>query len=149
MFRKRDDWLTQIKAVEREYGTTWFATDRLREEARRDPTVLRRKLAPRDLSEASGNLEATYLIRLFAVFESGLRHFWQAQKPNRRPRTQHLLDGVASVRGIPNDLLVNAHTVRKYRNNLVHEQDEDAAAVAIATARSHLCHFFSRLPPEW
>jgi hypothetical protein len=149
MLPKRDAWLTQIKAVEREHSTTRLATDRLLEAARRDPTVLRRILEPRDISEASANLEATYLIRLFAVFESGLRQFWQAVRPHRRPRTEHLLDGVASARGIPSELLVNAHAVRAYRNTLVHEQAEDVHSLTITAARRYLCQFFSRLPPEW
>jgi hypothetical protein len=149
MSRNRDDWLTRIKAVERDYSATRFATDRLVDSARLDPTVLGRLLELRDLLQASDRLEPTYFIRLFAVFESGLRYFWQAYKPGRRPRTEHLLDGVTSARAIPNDLLVNAHAVRRYRNHLVHEQSEEAEPISLTTARGHLCTFFSRLPPTW
>jgi hypothetical protein len=149
MSRDRDDWLTRIKAVERDYSATRFATDRLVDSARRDPTVLRRLLELRDLLQASDRLEPTYFIRLFAVFESGLRHFWQAHRPGRRPRTEHLLDGVTSARGIPNDLRVNAQVVRRYRNHLVHEEGEEVEPIPPATARGHLCTFFSRLPPTW
>ncbi len=149
MSRNRDDWLTRIKAVERDYAAARFAIDRLLNAARSDQTILRRILDIRDLTQAWSRLEATYFIRLFAVFESGLRDFWRVQRPGRVPRTEHLVDRVASARGIPNDLLVNAHAVRKYRNSLVHEQSEEIEPISLATARGHLCTFFSRLPPTW
>jgi hypothetical protein len=149
MSRKCDDWLTRIKAVERDYSAARFAIDRLWESARSDPTVLRGVLDVRHLAQAGSGLEATYFIRLFAVFEGGLRDFWQVLKPGRTPRTEHLLDGLASARGIPNDLLVNTHAVRRCRNSLVHEQGEEIEPIPLATARGHLCKFFSRLPPTW
>jgi hypothetical protein len=150
MSRDRDEWLTRIKAVERQHAAIRFATERVLEAVRQDPTILQRALEPRDIREASDHLEATYLVRLFAEFESGLRHFWQVARPNRRrTRTEHLLNGIAAARGIPTEFLDNAHTVRKYRNNLVHEREEAVDPVPIALARRHLCLFFSRLPPEW
>jgi hypothetical protein len=148
MSRNRD-WLLRIKAVERGYLAVRFALDRLMEAARSDQTVLRHALGIRELSEAGSRLEATYFIRLFAVFESGLREFWQVQKPGRTPRTEHLLNQVASARAIPNKLLVSAHAVRLYRNSLVHEQGEEIERIPLGTARGHLCTFFSRLPPAW
>src|SRR5262249_40187643 len=120
MSRDRDDWLTRIKAVERDYSAARFAIDRLTEAARSDQTILRRVLDIRTLPQASSRLEAPYFIRLFAVFESGLREFWRVEKPGRKPRAEHLLDGVASARGIPHQLLEKAHAVRAYRNSLVH-----------------------------
>ena len=149
MSRDRDDWLTRIKAVERDYSAARFALDRLLESARSDQTILRSVLDIRDLTQAWSRLEATYFIRLFAVFESGLRDFWQVQRRGRMPRTEHLLDGVASARGIPNDLLMSAHAVRRYRNSLVHEQGEEIGSIPLGMARGHLCTFFSRLPPTW
>jgi len=56
---------------------------------------------------------------------------------------------VAANRRIPGTELANAHVVREYRNALVHERNEPVAPIPIATARSHLCKFFARLPPEW
>lgn len=149
MSRNRDEWLSRIKAVERQHSATRFATDRLLQAIRGDPTILRHTLEPGHIREAADHLEATYVIRLFAEFESGLRHFWQAARPHRRrTRTEHLLDGIAAALGIPHELLANAHAVREYRNHLVHEQ-EDVAPLPIATARGYLCRFFSRLPPGW
>ena len=149
MSRNRDDWLIRIKAAERDYAAARFAIERLLELARSDQTILRRVLDFQELAQAGSRLEATYFIRLFAVFESGLRDFWRAQKPRRMPRMEHLLERVASARGIPNQILVNAHAVRRYRNSLVHEQSEEIQPIPLATARGDLCTFFSRLPPNW
>jgi hypothetical protein len=150
MSRDRDECVGRFKAVERQFSATPFAAEHLSEAARRDPTVLRRTMEPRDLREASDQLEPTYFIRLFAEFESGLRSFWTVARPNRRwTRTEHLLDGVAAAVGIPEELLRNAHAVRMYRNDLVHEQGEDMVPLPIAMARGHFCRFFGRLPRTW
>jgi hypothetical protein len=146
MSRNRDDWLVRIKAVERQHLATRIATDRLLQLVHRDSTILLRPLKPADIGEASDYLEATYSIRLFAEFESGLRHFWGSAK---RTRTEHLLNGVAAERRIPQEWLANAHIVRQYRNKIVHEQEGAIEAIPIATARGHLCRFFSYLPPIW
>jgi hypothetical protein len=67
------EWQTRIKAVEREYVAARQATDRFLESTHRDPTLLRGDLRYREIVRASENLEGTYLIRLFAEFETGLR----------------------------------------------------------------------------
>ena len=97
---------------------------------------------------AAKRLEGTYIIRLFAEFETGLRLFWMTIKPTE-PSTRALLDGIAARRGIPTDPLASAHTVRVYRNTLVHERDEEVAPISIGGARSHLCRFFAFLPESW
>ncbi len=94
------------------------------------------------------NLKGTYVIRLFAEFETGARQCWVANW-NTDPKTADLLDGLAARRGIPDTLRDNALLVREYRNALVHERDDQPEPIAIATARGYLCHFFSFLPPQW
>ena len=62
---------------------------------------------------ASGFLELTYIIRLFAEFETGLRLFWPTARGTEPPgRTRDLVDGIAATRRIPFQELVNAHAVR-------------------------------------
>ena len=73
MPHNRHDWLRRIKAIEREHSSTRLALDRLLEEARRDPTILTGDLKFHDIVVASDRLEGTYIIRLFAEFETGLR----------------------------------------------------------------------------
>ena len=66
-------------------------------EARRDPTIFGSDLKLHDIVNASGRLEGTYIIRLFAEFETGLRLFWATIRETEPP-TQHLLDGIAARR---------------------------------------------------
>jgi hypothetical protein len=141
-------WMEGIKSIERDYQATRLALDRLLKEARRDPTILTGDLEPRDIVGASGRLEGTYFIRMFAEFETGLRVYWATIRETEPP-TQHLLDGIASRCDIPADRLAGTHAVREYRNSLVHERDEGMATISIAEARGHLCRFFAFLPPVW
>lgn len=140
--------MEKIKSIERDYLSTRFALDRLLHEARRDPTILTGDLEPQDVVKASGRLETTYLIRLFAEFETALRSFWATIRETEPP-TQHLLDGVAARCDIPPGRLAEAHAVREYRNSLVHERDEEMAPISIAEARGSLCRFLAFLPPNW
>src|SRR5438067_2246248 len=142
------EWQGRIKAVEREYLATRQATDRFQESAHRDPTILRGDLRYREIVRASENLEGTYIIRLFAEFETGLRLYWD-QVQGTNPRTRDLLEGLAARCRIPGERKDNAHAVREYRNALLHERAEKVDALPMYEARSHLCHFFSFLPPEW
>ncbi len=147
---RRDDWQSRIKAVEREFLAIRLATDRLLEAARRDPTTLLNQVEFRDLTRASAALEGSYLIRMFAEFETELRLCWGTIR-DTHPPMRDLLDGLAAIRGIPDDPhKKDTHAVRIYRNNLVHErEDEDLEPFPLSVARGHLCRFFSFLPSQW
>jgi hypothetical protein len=150
MPQRSHEWLQRIKDVEREYAVARLATDRLLADAERDPAVLLSELRPRDVHRAAGRLEGTYIVRLFAEFETGLRQFWQAARQSEPPaRTRDLLDGLAATRQIPHDVLSRAHAVREYRNHLVHERDDEVTVVGIGVARRGLCIYFSFLPIQW
>ena len=147
---KSSDWLERIKTVEVEYLVAKLAIDRLRSAVQHDPTLLRPGIKPRNVKEALRNLEGTYVIRLFAQFEAGLRQFWRAQRGNRPPaRTRDLLDGIAATCRIYPRELASAHAAREYRNALIHERDESLVPVTLALVRQALCRFFAFLPPEW
>ena len=106
------------RPIEREYVSMRLAADRLLEDARRDPKVLGREIDLRHIVGASVRLEGTYVIRLFAEFETGLRLYWATIRETEPP-TQHLLDGIAARRAITPERLASAHAVREYRNSLV------------------------------
>ncbi len=127
-----------------------LAIDRLWTAAQADPTQTTRDVTLPDLRNASEKLEGTYLIRLFAEFETGLRDYWEARRTTRSPsRTRDLLDGVAAMREIRLEQPANAQSVREYRNALVHERAEAKPHLSIAEARRHLCRYFRFLPPRW
>jgi hypothetical protein len=142
------EWQSRIKAVEREYMAMRQAADRFREEARTDPTIIEGDLRHREIVTASTNLEGTYLIRLFAEFETGARQYWATQWDSH-PKTVDLLDGLAARCKITETHRDNAHAVREYRNALVHEREDRPKALPISEVRSYLCTFFSFLPRQW
>jgi hypothetical protein len=144
------DHIDRVKAVEREYRAVRLAADRLRHDVDHAATALRNDLRVRDLRAASDRLEGTYVIRLFAEFEASLRSLWRASRKKEPPsRTRDLLDGIGAQHRISNDLIADAHQVRRYRNELVHIGEAIAAVIAIATVRSRLCRYLSFLPLWW
>ena len=150
MQQQRYEWLQRIKAVEREHTVAELSIARLLQQSQNNPSGLPAALRVRDVRTTSDNLEGTYLIRLFAEFETGLRESWSALRGSDPPsRTRDLLDGIAAYRKIPNDELASAHQVRDYRNRLVHERDESTEPVTILMARRSLCRYLSFLPLGW
>ncbi len=146
--RQRDDWLERIKAAAREFLVARTAAERFMDELERDPAALPADTKVRDAHAMADHPEGTYLLRLFAAFESGLRSYWASVRTTRPP-VRDLVDSIAGDRNVPDDLRDKVHEVREYRNGLVHESDENGAPVALAEARRRLCTFFARLPDDW
>jgi hypothetical protein len=146
----RFEWLRRVKAVEREHTAVRYAADYLLDVLRLDPTVLDRVLRVRDVREAVEKLEGTYVVRLFAEFETCLRTYWLAARSTDPPsRTKDLLDGIGATRRIPHDDIQFAHAVRDFRNALVHERAEVVPTIEIARARGYLCRYLRHLPLDW
>jgi len=142
-------WLTRIKAVEREYIATRLATDRLKQHAKDDPAVLAGGLRLRDVETASDRLEGTYIIRLFAEFETSLRHF-MTDFGYRMPRqVESLISRVRDRANVAKDHALRAHEVRVYRNTLVHDRLEPAPSISVREATSCLGTFLSWLQRMW
>ncbi len=148
---RRRDWIEWVRAVECEGDVVAFALEVLAEKLQAEPSLLRyRELEQRDRLNAARNREATYLVRLFGVFESALRDAWaEHYGETTHPKATDLLDAFASRCRIPSDHRVNAHLVRTYRNNVVHDYAEQAEPVELAAARRYLCRFLSHLPEDW
>jgi hypothetical protein len=144
----RDEWLERIKAVWREYLVARRAVDDFVAAPERSQSALPPNTKLRDAQAMNGNLEGTYLIRLFAAFESGLRSYYATLKVTTPPAAD-LIDSIAARRNVPDDLREEVHGVREYRNSLVHEGNEAVEAVELGEARSRLCTFFARLPDDW
>lgn len=104
----------------------------------------------RDVRNSTGDLENTYFIRIFAIFEAALRDFWKnGCGRSTRPGTYVLLDSIAARRGVPRTLWQNAQDVREYRNKLVHEEMASFSNLPLAQGRSYLGRFLSYLPQSW
>ena len=149
MPHRRSDWHERIKGVEREYWAARLAVGRLVADVARDPGVLGDGPEQRDLIAANHNIEGTYLIRMFAEFESGVRSFWRADRRRSRPQAEVLLNRVGDVRGIPADVIDNVHGARTYRNSLLHDREDEVEVVTVSEARRCFQTYLARLPNEW
>lgn len=148
---KRQLRLNRLKALEKEWRVARLAVRLLESRARVDASMLiGEEMEYSDVLACVRQLAATYLIRLFAEFEAGLRDWWQiAKRRKSRPTTRQLVDSVAASRSIPIDLRDDVHAVREYRNRLVHEGHYDPVPMSLDIARGHLCRFFSWMPLDW
>ncbi len=146
---RRSEWHERIKAVQREFWAARLALDRLSAEAAHDPGVLGQGQAPRDLIAARDHIEGTFLIRMFAEFETGVRSYWTASGRRTRPQAEVLLNRVAALRGVAADAIAGAHAARKHRNNLLHDREHDADVVTVAAAHRWFQTYLARLPSEW
>jgi hypothetical protein len=151
---KRQQRIEWIAAVAREYLAAKTAADLLTTQLQADPNYGR----DHDWEASDGvafkaNLDSTYIVRLYAEFEAGLRDYW-ANHVNRttHPPMVQLLPSLADQR-VSMDRLDDADAVRKYRNYLVHDESgeppSDMRTFTVAEAKSHLCYFFGRLDPDW
>jgi hypothetical protein len=145
------DRIDRMRAVEREYRVAIVSRDHMAEALTKDPSILtKQELNRADFDALKGNLASTYLIRLFAEFETGLRDYWKSRSKKKIiPRVSDMIKSISSNRTIEHQEMENADNVRKYRNKLVHEEDSEARVVDVGEARKFLCVFFSRLPEDW
>ncbi len=148
MSQSRFDWQERIKSVERECWATRIAVDRLTVDVSKEPEVLGKGPRPRDLQSASENLDGTYVMRMFAEFETCIRSFWSVIK-RTHPQTKILLDSIGARCRIPQDTIVDAQNVREYRNTLVHNRDGTIDIVSVGRSRHSLSNYISFLPDGW
>jgi hypothetical protein len=140
----------RIRIVSREYHTALVALGILERHLRADPSALARyDLRPTDFHNLKRNLEATYSVRVFAEFESGLRDVWKRTVRDTHPRTYDLIELIGTRRTVPGALVREVQEVREYRNALVHEEAADATPVPMQEATRRLLRFFSYMPADW
>ena len=145
----RFDWHRRVKDVDHEYLVARLATDSLAEQVARADVRLTHPLRPRDLRNAADNLQATYVVRLYAVFEAALRSYWTAEVRATRPLAEVLIDRLADRLSVPQSETDQVHEVREARNDVVHESGEWVMPLTLAEVRGRLQTFLKRLPEEW
>lgn len=147
---KTHEIIKQIKSCEGMCEAGKAATAHFFEICLSDPTRIPAagNFRMRDIRACHDDLECTYLVRMFAVFEVVLREFWQRVARKRsHPSVNRLMDRIALRCNVSMEHLARAHSVREFRNALVHGGRRES--VALGDARSYLCRFLSNLPREW
>jgi hypothetical protein len=150
---ERQAFIDRVKGAERESYVVAAAVAYHGPVALAGDAQLSTKTSPRNLVAAADEVESTYLIRMWAEFETALRSYRRhlTGEPDDRISTISLIDrtsGVKKGRAISSDVREDAHEVREYRNFLVHERDDPTppAAVAIEAARKRLNTLLHCLP---
>jgi hypothetical protein len=151
---KRQQRIEWIAAVEKEYFAAKSAADLLAQRVRAHPNFgTDNGWEARDAVAFKANLKSTYIVRLYAEFEAGIRDYWK----NRLNRGTHppmiqLLESLADQR-ISTDNLEDADAVREYRNFLVHDESgeppPEMRIFTVEECKKHLCYFFGRLDADW
>jgi len=143
--------IQRIADVVQEYLAARTAADWLDARTAENPSYGRtRGWNPKGGRDFSTNLEATYLVRMYAEFEAGLRDYWANYlgRDTQPPMMQLLRQGIPTQR-FSQDCINNADAVRMYRNSLVHDSEEAPPKVILLDAKRYLCEYFSRLDPRW
>lgn len=143
----------RLKAIQREHSVLQHALLRLGDEVL-GGWLSPQDISPRDFEAARRELEPTYLVRLWAEFETALRSYRRhvTHNPEDNIRARNLIDwaqGVEEGRKVAAEYRDLVHEVREYRNSLVHARDDPAPAVNLDEARRRLNTFLSRLPERW
>ncbi len=107
---------------------------------------------PHHLDRAVEELEGTYLIRMWAVFEAAWVSFWRHHSGRLGTiKAMHLIQwaqGVEEGHKAADDVTDDVDRVRLYRNFLVHG-DNLAPRVAIGDAKKYLNRHLVKLPDHW
>ena len=151
------DWRVRIKAVEREYRVVRVAFDLLEQATDGDLGDLSAErgwdqIATTEIYAAERNLDATYLIRMYSVFERAVGSFWRQMPANPvfPDDGDRMLDEVGYAQLIDQGVIESAQEVRRHRNNLVHRRIEEYAdAMTIEAASRDLLAYLNRLPATW
>ena len=152
---KRQLRIKRINAVLEEYLAARTAAGLLTARTTPDPGYgYSQGWVPKAGIDYVNNLEATYIIRIYAEFEAGLRDYWLTyRKKDTRPKMVQLLNKAIPTQHFPQDTIDKADDVREYRNFLVHdiedEPSEDSVTFTVAEAKSHLCAYTACLDTAW
>jgi hypothetical protein len=143
--------MDRLKAVEREFRVASDAIQLLRVAVVDGRVALPGGTSPRDLDAVRLQLEATFLIRLWAEFETAVRSYYSTLTNNPQIRAIDLINTVAANpkgRALSADARTRVHEVREYRNSLVHDRDEPIAPVTLTDARRRLNSYLGAKLPE-
>ena len=155
MASSRFERIDRIKAVQREFRVVADAIERLGAAVADGRVALPGGTSARDLESARRQVEATFLIHLWAEFETAVRSYygWLTNDPEPRVRAIDLVNAVAASRqgrALADAERVGVHEVREYRNSLVHDRDDPTPPVPLPEARRRLNTYLgAKLPDRW
>jgi hypothetical protein len=152
---KRQIRIRRIASVLDEYFAANTAAELLKVQIKANPNYGDANgWKPKGGQDFVDNLEATYIIRIYAEFEASLRDYWLTHLgQTTRPKMFQLVRHAVPNQNFSQDIIDNADDVREYRNFLVHDiEDEpgkDIVVFSAAEAKKHLIAYLGRLDTGW
>src|SRR5205085_1887635 len=152
---RREKWLKRMANVVQEYMAGRTAADWLNSQTGPDPSFGWTKGWEPAAGEAfSDNLETTFIIRLYAEFEAGIRDYWESYRGrDSNPPMEVLLNQSVPTEAFTQDVIDDADDVREYRNALVHDMGgplrPGVIIFPLRQAQRALSTYFSRINPRW
>ena len=147
----RSDRLDRIKVLQTMFRAAKASVDHFHRASLSNPTLIHGyDLQVREIRDCAIGLEDTYLVRAFAEFEIALRDYWEngGRKRDTHPPVKQLINSLGSKFSVRYDNLQNVHSIRDYRNGLMHGGD-NPPKVTLADAIIYLCGFLYQLPWAW
>jgi len=150
---RRSEAFDILARVWDEYWSARFCVKEVLRRLPSDPLLLAAETATglthARIQRCAANLEVTYVIRLFSEFEAILQEYWeQGLGRSTRPKIRVLIDRIAAARGMALDHSAEAHDVRGYRNEIVHEGLR-TTRLSFRQCKTSLGRFASWLPDQW
>jgi hypothetical protein len=147
---RRLDCHTRIKEVRDRYHTALRTVNLLIGLATQQPDYLyENDVTLTEMRALVAELHDVYFARMFACFESSLRHYWRTRVRDTKPSTEQLVSAIADRLGMPQDTKDAVQEIRDFRNYLVHEEHQVRRRLTIDEAAGHLNTYLARLPLEW
>ncbi len=153
---RHQERLDRIEGVAKEYLAARSAAELLERKLQDNPSFgVPFGWNKRYGNEFRANLEGTYLVRMFAEFEAGLREYWTTYEgeTSRPGMSQLVREALAVRRRIPADMVDNALKIVYLRNYLVHEIDDatrdEPVSYPFEVAKGYLRAYFYRLNRQW
>lgn len=152
---KRQQRIQRIADVAQEFLAATTAAGWLRTTQDTDPSFGQQHgWEPKAGTAFCNNLETTSIIRMYAEFEAGLRDYWKTHRNQpTHPTMVQLVRHSIPDQMFSRDCIDDADDVRKYRNFLVHDIEEeppdDLRVFTVIEAKRCLCEYFGRLSPRW
>ena len=155
MPNSRYERIDRLRSIQRQFYVVTDALGRLRLAVFDGRVALPQGTSPRDLIAAEIGLEATFLVQLWAEFETSLRSYYGFlnNDPDPQIRAVDLVNDLGAVRRgrfVREQVRLKVHEVREFRNSLVHDRDEPARPVALDEASHRLMTFMNaKMPDHW
>jgi hypothetical protein len=144
------EWRGRIQKAAGEYRVAKEALDRLNAQVAADANTLHSSLSEH-LRQADLNLEGTYIIRDFAVFDATLRSYdrYHFNDQDRETNAATMLDQLGALLHVPEPIRAGVHRARRVRNCWAHELEENPGPMTLDRVRGYLQTYLDRFPKTW